>query len=117
MNAIAQQIDYATDELRMLNRVLEARDEYRRLADSAAKSRSKFGSVADDMAMQALYKLTRLERDYRDNYAPVEVIEDTPDVEPMEWKTDETFPQRQPRMTADERADDPRRGQGDRRTV
>lgn len=110
MNSIAMQIDYMTDELAMLNRVLEARENYRRLSDAAAKSRGKFGTVADQMAMDALYKLTRLEREYRDNFAPFEVIADTPDVEPLP-DCGETFPKR--KRVVRLHPDDPRKGQAE----
>lgn len=116
---IAAQLDYIADELNMTTRILESRENYRRLSEAAAKSRSKFGTAADVMAMEALYKLTRLEREYRDNFAPFEVIAADPDVEPLPdcGETKDEHPEcytRRRLMTADERADDPRRGQATR---
>ena len=118
MNVIAQQIDYATEELAMLNRILEARDEYRRLSNAVELTKpGVFRSVANEMACNALAHVIRLEREYRDMYAPIDEVINTPaDVEPMP-DCDETFPRRQPRRAADEIADDPRRWQGDRRTA
>ena len=71
MNTIAMQIDYATEELAMLNRLLEARAEYRRLDD--ARANTKPGTdrhIANIKACNQLAHVMRLEREYRDMFAP-----------------------------------------------
>ena len=71
MNAIAQQIDYATEELAMLNRVLEAREKYRQLYAAVATTKAgTFRSVAWEMACNQLAHVIRLEREYNDMFAP-----------------------------------------------
>lgn len=117
MNTIAMHLDHIADELRLANNIAEARQNYRILCDALAiTGPGKFRQVAHGMAIEALFKLTRLEKEYRDNFAPFEEIAEYPENdEPYEWKTDETFePRQRVGMTADERADDPRRGQGRR---
>jgi hypothetical protein len=69
MNSIAMQIDYATEEMRALNRLLEARAEYRRLDD--AREHSKPGTdrhIANMKAINALAYVLQLERQYNQTY-------------------------------------------------
>lgn len=104
MNTIATQIDQAADILSATNDLLEARARHR-----DAQSHGNIHAVID-----AYVKVKQAERYLAQMYPP----EDKPVPEfseRMTLNTDETFTPRQPRMTADERADDPRRGQGDRR--
>lgn len=75
MNTIAAQIDYATEELAMCNKILLARANYRRLQESV--SYAKHGSdrsVANEKACHALAYVTRLERDYDNMFAPADHV-------------------------------------------
>jgi hypothetical protein len=71
MNSIAMQIDYATEEMQALNRLLEARAEYRRLDD--ARKHANPGTdrhIANMKAINALTHVMTLEKQYADHYAP-----------------------------------------------
>ena len=105
-NVIKMHIDYCSDVLRATNDVLDARAVYRKAQES--------GNVHDEI--NALAKLFTAERSLKylvgEDETPV-----TPDVEPLpdcgETKDEHAdYYNRPRRMTADERADDPRRGQG-----
>jgi len=105
-NAIKMHIDYTTDVLKATNDVLEARANLRKAEASK--------NVHDEI--NALAKLFTAERSLKyligaDEAMPVD------DAEPLEdcgETKDEhaDYYARPRRMTADERADDPRRGQG-----
>lgn len=72
MNSIAMQIDYCTEELSLMNRILEARSKYRELDD--ARMNTKPGSnraIANMNAIDALAHVMKLENEYRDVYAPL----------------------------------------------
>lgn len=105
MNTIAAQIDHTTDILRATNDLLEARANHRALQNNG----SSIHAVID-----AQVKVLKAELALKDLIEPADYIAPELPLERMELKTDETFPARQKRMTADERADDPRRGQGTR---
>ena len=73
MNTIAMQIDYATQELKMHNDLMAARDECRNL--DAARSETKPGSnraIANMKYIDAIARVQRLQREYRDMFAPGE---------------------------------------------
>lgn len=75
MNTIALQIDYATQELKMHNDLMDARDECRRL--EAARSNTVAGSnraIANMKYINALAKVQRLQREYDDMFAPAEGV-------------------------------------------
>ena len=71
MNSIAMEIDYCTEELSMMNRILEARAKYRALDD--ARANTKPGSnraIANMNAIDALAHVIKLENEYRDAFSP-----------------------------------------------
>ena len=105
-NVIKMHIDYCSDVLRATNDVLDARAVYRKAQES--------GNVHDEINAQL--KVIQAERSLKyligEDETPV-----TPDVELLpdcgETKAEHAdYYNRPRRMTADERADDPRRGQG-----
>jgi len=111
MNTIAAQIDYATDELAALNRLLVARENHRRLADAVALTKpGVFRSVANEMAINALAHVLKLEREYKDTFGPADAFTPPVDAEPLP-DCGERFPPRQRVGTM--HPDDPRRGQAD----
>jgi len=120
MNSIAMQIDYATEEMAMLNRLLLARANYRKLDDARAATKPGADrAIANMKAIDALALVMRLEREYDDMFAPEPPSEPSPeysDVAPLhdcgETKAEHVDRYIKPKlMTADERADDPRREQ------
>ena len=109
MNRIAEQLEYIADELRMTTDILEARQKCREL--ESAVGRTKPGTdrmIANMKYTSALATVLRLEKQYRETFAPADYVE--PSDTPMELKTDETFTPLY-RDDADERMEDPRRGQ------
>jgi len=105
-NVIKMHIDYTTDVLKATNDVLEARANVRKAEASK--------NVHDEI--NALAKLFVAERSLKYLVGEDETLV-TPDVEPLEdcgeTKAEHAdYYNRPRRMTADERADDPRRGQG-----
>jgi len=113
MSTIAAHLQYISDELRMTTDILIARENCRKLEAAIADTKpGPYRHVANIKHANALATVLRLEKQYRDTFGPADI---TPEYDRAELKTDETFAPRIPRMTADERADDPRRGQGDRR--
>jgi hypothetical protein len=103
-NVIKMHIDYTTDVLKATNDVLEARANLRKAEAS--------GNVHDEI--NALAKLFTAERSLKylvgaDEAMPVDDVEPLPDCgETKDEHAD--YYNRPRRMTADERADDPRRG-------
>lgn len=98
MNSIAQQIDYATDELAALNDLLEAQDRFNAV----------YGGRDTQAIIDAAMKLKRAQLRHAELSAPADYVPPA-DCEPLN-DCGETFPRvKRQRMNPDE----PRRGQAD----